>query len=267
MTAGTSVVKLTARTTLKNNWLKVIVACTAVLFAYFICANAAGFVGLISNNTAAYIVLGILAVFILGPLGLGLLKFIWRFIFEADDRPVMIFSYFSGLKEYRRALRLISAILLRGAAFGLLLFLPAIIVDIFADVRIYDLLNIPTPLWTSNLFYLSVFLKTVATVLLCFIMLKYYFAPFLVIADENMEIGEAVHMSCMLSRKTMLDFIYLFFSFFGWFLLSVMVFPLLYVMPYYLVSLSVHVRFAIAEYNKHVELINSSAFPSFVAGI
>ncbi len=267
MTAGTSVVKLTAKTTLKNNWLKIIIACTAALFTYFICTNAAGFAAVVFSDTVGYIILGLLAVFIMAPLGLGLLRFIWRFIFEAEDSPVLIFSYFASLKEYRRALRLIVALLLRVVGFGLLLFLPAIIVDIFSSVHIYDLLDMPTPLWTSNLFYLSVFLKTVASVLLFFIMLRYYFAPFLVIADENMDVGEAVHMSCMLSRKTMLDFIYLFFSFFGWFLLSVLVFPLLYVMPYFLVSLSVHVRFAIAEYNKHVELINSSAFPSFMAGI
>ena len=98
-------------------------------------------------------------------------------------------------------------------------------------------------------------------------MLKYYLAPFLIVADENMEVGEAIHMSSTVSKNVMLDIIYLFLSFLGWIALSVLIIPLVFTMPYMLTSLSFHVRFAIAEYNKRVEKINQSDIPTFAAGI
>ncbi len=267
MTASSSVVKLTAKTALKNHWLKTSVACILVLFAYFIVSVTSGFVSFVLNDYAAYVFLGLCAIFLLFPLILGLIKFFWRFIFGADDSPVSVFSYFSGKAEYKRALRLTVSLALRAAGFGLLLFFPAILVDLFSGVKVYDFLNIPIPLWTSNFGYLSVFLKTLASVALFFIMLKYYLAPFLIVADENMEVGEAIHMSSTVSKNVMLDIIYLFLSFLGWIALSVLIVPLVFTMPYMLTSLSFHVRFAIAEYNKRVEKINQADIPTFAAGI
>ena len=155
----------------------------------------------------------------------------------------------------------------RALFFGIILFIPSFIVDLFSSSFIYDVLKMPTPLWTSNLYYLSLFLKTVATVILIFIMARYYMAPFLIAADEDMEVDEAIHMSDTISKRTMLDFIYLFFSFFGWILVSVLVFPLIFTMPYILISFGVHVRFAIAEYNKRIDLKTRESSNTFVAGI
>ena len=267
MTASSSVVKLTAKTALKNNWLKTSVASLIVLFAFFIISIASGFVSFVLNDFAAYVFLGICAIFLLFPLAFGLIKFFWRFIFGADDSPVSVFGYFSAKAEYKRALRLTVSLILRAAGFGLLLFFPAIIVDLFSGVKVYDFLNIPIPIWTSNFSYLSAFLKTLAGVALFFVMLKYYPAPFLVVADENMDVAEAIHMSVTISKNVMLDIIYLFLSFIGWIALSVLIIPLVFTMPYMLTSLSFHVRFAIAEYNKRVEKINQSDIPTYAAGM
>ena len=163
-------------------------------------------------------------------------------------------------------MRLITGLCLRLAFFAIILFIPAKIVDIFGGVKIYDLLDIPIPLWTSNLYYLSLFLKTVASVLLFFIMLRYYAAPVLSVADEEMDASEAIHMSCVIYKRTMLDFIYLFFSFAGWILLSLIFIPLVFTMPYFIAAVCVHTRFAIAEYNSFEELKNTPDVPTFVAG-
>lgn len=267
MTASGAVVKLTAKTALKNNWLKTSVACLTVIFAFFTVSIASGFITFVLNDVAAYIFFAVAAVFLLFPLIFGLIKFFWRFIFGADDNPISVFSCFSCVREYKRILRLTVALGLRAVGIGILLFLPSIIIDIFSNADIYELLNIPIPLWTSNFGYMSVFLKTVAAVVLFFLMLKYYIAPFLLIADENMEVAEAIHMSATVSKNVMLDIIYLIFGFSGWIILSVLVIPLVFTLPYMLTSLSVHVRFAIAEYNKRVESINNTGIPTFDAGI
>mgnify|MGYP002521592532 CR=1 FL=1 len=267
MTASTLSVKITAKTALKNNWIKASAACLIVVFSYLVLGMAASFTAYISNNFAAAAVFTIVSVFLLSPLFFGLIRFFWRMLFGADDFPSSVFYCFSSKKAYMRALKLTLSLLVRAVFFGIVLFVPAFIVDLFAGSFIYDALKIPTPLWTSNLYYLSLFLKSAAAVILAFIMARYYMAPFLIAADENMEVAEAAHMSDIISKRTMLDFIYLIFSFFGWILLSALVFPLIFTMPYILTSIGVHVRFAVAEYNKRIDFKNTESSDTFVADI
>ncbi len=267
MTAGNSVVKLTAKTALKNNWLKCIAASLSLIFSCLIIFIAADYVSYISNGALGYILLAVAGIFLIFPLFLGVVRFFWRMIFGADDMQAAIFHYFSDKEKYRRALRLSASLAIRTVGFAAVVFLPAFIINIFSGVKIYDIMNIPIPIWTGNLYYLTVFLKTVASVVLFFIMSRYYLAPFLAVADEDMDVTEAIHMSCTLAKDTGLDFIYLIFSFLGWLLISVLVFPLVFTLPYFMTSLSVHVRFAVAEYNKKVEKNSNSGIPTFSAEI
>ncbi len=64
----------------------------------------------------------------------------------------------------------------------------------------------------------------------------------------------------------MLDFIYLFFSFAGWILLSLIFIPLVFTMPYFIAGVCVHTRFAIAEYNAFEERKATADIPKYVAG-
>ena len=267
MTAGNSVVKLTAKTALKNNWLKCIAASLSLIFSCLISSIAADYISYISHNAVGYILLAAVGIFLIFPLFLGVVRFFWRMIFGADDMQLVAFYYFSDKEKYKRALRLSASLAIRTAGFAVVIFLPAIIIDIFSGVKVYDIMDIPIPIWTGNLYYLTVFLKTVASVVLFFVMSRYYLAPFLVVADEDMDIAEAVHMSCTLSRDTGLDFIYLIFSFIGWILISVLVFPLVFTLPYFMTSLSVHTRFAVAEYNKKIEKNSDTGIPTFSAEI
>ena len=267
MTAGNSVVKLTAKTALKNNWLKCVAASLTPIFTFLILLMAEDYAAYISNDAAGYTLLAVGGIFLIFPLFLGLVRFFWRMIFGAHDRQLVLFYYFSDREKYKRALRLSVSLSLRAAGFASVLFLPSVIIDIFSGIRIYDIMDIPIPIWTGNLYYVSVFLKTVAAVILFFVMSRYYLAPFLAVADEDMEIAEAIHMSCTVSRDTALDFIYLIFSFLGWILISALIFPLVFTAPYFRTSLSVPARFAVAEYNKKVEKNSDSGIPTFAAEI
>lgn len=265
--AGSQVVKLTAKTALKNNWLKIITASAAVLFEFILLSLLSAFVGFIANDIAADVFFLLLAVLLLCPMIFGLIRFVWRFIYGADDSPITVFWYFTSKKLYLRGLHMTAAIVLRAVVFGFILFLPANVVKLFSGTYVYDLLDMPTPLWVSNLEPVIIFLKVTAGVILFFIMLRYYLAPFLAAADEDMEISEAVHMSSVLARHTTLDFIYLAFSFLGWIALSLFMFPLVFTLPYFVTAYCVHARFAVAEYNKHIEISNAGAYPSYSAGV
>lgn len=266
MTAGSQAVKSTAKTALKNNWVKAIVCCTVFLFCFLLCYNISSLVGYISTSLVSGLLLIVGCVFLIIPVGLGVLRFFWRMIHGANDSPLICFWYFSSKSLYLRAIKLTFSLGIRALGYGMILYLPVVAVRFFSGGYIYDMLDMAIPMWTANLEHLSVFLRTLATVALFFLMLRYYSAPVLTVSDDGMDIAEAIHMSVTVSKGTLLDFIYLFFSFIGWILLSVLFIPLIFTLPYMVTSYVVHVRFAIADYNKQISSMEDNDFPSYSVG-
>ena len=258
MSATSKVVRETARTALKGHWVNVSIACITVAFCYFICDYAVYFLSIPTNQTVATVAMCTLSFFLLLPLLLGLLRYVWRLIFGMHEHPIGIFYYFTEPVKYARALKLWVALLIRGLLFGVLLFLPALAVQILASATLYDLIHMPMPLWASNLGYVALLLKSVASVALFFIMLRYYMAPFLAFADENASTAEVIRLSITIARITAIDFLQLLLSFLGWALLSLLIVPAIFTAPYLLTSCCVHARFSIAQYNK---LINTPSKP------
>lgn len=257
MIGGSKVVKITAKTALNGKMLKAVFTTAFFLFCCFICQYSAGIFAYTGKISVANIIFVLETVFLLAPIFLGYIRYIWRMIFGADDSPVSVFYYISGKKIYFKTLSFFGILILKAVPIGIVLFLPSILLSLFTKEYIYDLLNIAMPLWIANLNSVITILTVFATVALCFYMLRYYISPILFIADENMDVYETLHMSKTISRKSALDFIYLFSSFIGWILLSVLVIPLIFTLPYFITSYAVHTRFAVAEYNKLISQINS----------
>jgi len=267
MTPNSSIIKLTAKTALKGNQLKSIIASLILIISGFVISTIASLISIISGEIFAVVLSILFYIFLLFPLFMGLLRYFWRLILGTIDNPISVFYYYSEKALYIKAIHLIFAFIIKCIPIGIILNLPAIFVWIISKNFIFDLINIPTPLWSTNLSYAVLLLRTLATVILVIYMLKFYIAPVLFVADENIDVAEALHMSAVISKKTTLDFIYLFFSFLGWLLLSVFIIPLIYTLPYILTAYLVHVRFVIADYNKHIKKNNNTDFPSFEAGI
>lgn len=249
MTAGSTVVKATAKTALKANWLKIISASCVLIFAYFINFLLTSVITYVYENAVGFAFSFVMTLCVLIPLFFGYLRFVWRLIFGADDLPIEIFYYFSSFKKYSRALKLIMILFFKSLCIGILLFLPSILMDIFATEGFYELFNLSIPLWSSGLYYFSLFLKILATAILVLVMLRYYLAPFLMISDENMLPSEAIYKASILSKDSFFDILTLILTFIGWFAVCILVFPLIFVLPYFTTSLAVHTRFVIAEYN------------------
>ena len=99
MTASSSVVKLTARTALKNNWLKAIAACMSVISVFIIISGIASLVSFVGGDIAAYICEAVLGFLLLLPLCHGLIRFFWRLLFGAEDSPLSELYLFSRKAE------------------------------------------------------------------------------------------------------------------------------------------------------------------------
>ena len=146
---------------------------------------------------------------------------------------------------------------------AVVLYLPCLVVWILSNEQIYSFFDMSLPIWSSNLWALNSFLAFVASLALVFVMLKYYLAPFVFVSNDSIDPAEAVNMSTIISKRTGADFFGLVLSFAGWIVLSFLVAPLVFTLPYFIASYCVHCRFAVTAYNRDVDRFNSNVTPSF----
>lgn len=267
MTVASSTIKTTAKKSLKNNWVKAIIVCSVMLICYLINNNIASCFYLIGGDTLANVLFYISNFFMLVPVVFGGLRFFWRLLCGVADSPLAVFYYFNSKENYKKVLNLTIKLALKTLFFAIILSIPYFIISIISNIETYEFLDITIPLWTANLSNIVAFLKSIAVIGTLFLMLKYYLAPMLLVADENMDLNEAIHMSVVISKNTLLDFIYLTFSMLGWILLSLVFIPLIYTIPLFIAVYLTHCTFAVSEYNEHIKKANSQNFPTFMAGI
>ncbi len=262
MSMGNNAVKATAKTALKGNFFKCAVCAMVLIFTWLLCQNAVGALAMLTGNLVAEIIFCLLTVFIISPLALGTLRFIWRMLFGAKDSPLYAFYWFSSRTLYIRALKFTVQFVLKAVVWLLIANIPAFFLFVLSKSYVFDLLGSSMPVWTANFGYYSVLLKNLSYVAVFFIMLKYYMAPVLFVADDNIDCNEAMYTSSVTSRKSAIDFVGLIFSSAGWLVLSFFILPLPFTLPLILSYYAVHIRFSVAEYNRHIEegQVNSFGF-------
>lgn len=263
MTAGNNAVKHTARTILNTRMLKSVFSASAIIFSTFICYYTAALLEIVTGPYVATAIFAVSALFLLAPLYLGLLRFFWRQLFGAEDLPICVFYYLSNKSLYKKVLKYILTLTSKILGISVIIALPAFAVWLASQGFIYEMLDMPIPIWSANLNNVFVFLRSIAIVVITAIALKYYLSPILFVADENIDISEALYMSKTISRKTYIDFVFLCFSFLGWILLSILIIPLIFTLPYMVTAYTVHSRFAIADYNLFVEKNSQKNFYGF----
>ena len=157
-------------------------------------------------------------------------------------------------------------IAVRLLANGALLLSPCLIVRIFASSRLYSIINVPMPVWAGSLIYVASFLGVLGGLALFFLMLKLYIAPFLFVADCNMDADEAINMSTIISKRTSSDFFWLIISFSGYIIAGIFVIPLIFILPYFVCAYLVHCRFAVAQYNRDADRFNTDNSTTYKVG-
>ena len=263
MVAPSPAVKSVAKDALNRQLLKSVTVCCVAIFAFFIISLTSSLISVFAGEIGYSVSMCVMTFLVLQPLLLGVLSYFRRLVFDQDDSVLIIFRYFSNLEEYRRAMTLISMLTIRFILSAAILFLPCIVVYILSTETVYNLLDMPMPSWTSNLWTLNSFLAIFAAFGLVFVMLRYYLAPFIFVSNDELDPAEAVNMSKIIAKRTGADFFGLVLSFIPWLLLSIFVAPLIFTLPYFVSSYCVHCRFAINDYNRDVDKFNASATPSF----
>lgn len=256
MANNSSVVKATAKTALKGKWFKAAICSFMPIILYFIIIYIVAVLNLVISNVANLLVFPLLCFFGLFPITLGVLRYFWRMLNSADDELVSVFYFFSSSKIYLNFLKNTFYVTLRLVLIAFFCFIPAMLTDLFLGSEIYVFFNIPIPTIISHSWVISSAVKILSAVVFVFIVGRYYLVPFLTVADENMDLSEAMHISSVISKSSFSDFILLVFGFIGWMVLSIFLVPLVFTLPYMLSAYLIHSRFAVAEYNISIEKSN-----------
>lgn len=255
MSVSSAAVKETAKERLKNNYSKTFVASLVFIFAGLLIISVGSLLSDVTGDIIAIIFSACLTVFLIAPLGLGLLKYIWKINLCVADGPVAIFYWFSAKNLYVKSLKFILHYTFKLLIWLMILNIPSFLLFAFSKTFFFELFNIAPPVWTASLDYYSVILRNISFVGVFFIMLKYYMAPVLFIADENANALECMYNSSVISRKTSYDFISLIFNQAHIVLLTLLVLPMPFTLPYLLSYYVTHTRFAVEEYNLHIKNI------------
>ena len=252
MSPNSRAVKETAKTVFMKNPLNMIIAGLVFLFSFFISIYSASVLAYIGFEFVSELISTVLFITLVIPIFFGLIRYYWRALFSVVDNPISVFYYLTDKKKYFKCLKLIFSVILRALPVVFLLYLPYFTVWLITQESTYSAFNAAMPIWTANLSNVVIILNILADISTKLYFLRFYIAPVLLVADEDMDVSEAIHMSRIISNKSTIEFIYLIFSFIGWILLSVLIIPIVFTLPYFLLSLAVHVRFVIAEYNHHI---------------
>lgn len=256
MYPGSSVVKLTAKTALKEHYFKSVFAVLIFITCNLCLISVNSIIMIVDSRFLPIINVCLFVIFAGLPLFLGLIRYFWRLLFGMNDNPISVFYYFSSLKKYKKALKYSFCCALKVLVNALILFLPAIFIFFISSDFIYNLFDIPMPLWTGKMQNIYLLLSNAALIILPFTLLKFSAAPILFVSCDDADALEVFHTSNIVTRKNNGEFIILNFTFLGWFFLSLLVFPIVFILPYYFTSYAVHTRFVITEYNMNV---NSNA--------
>ena len=263
MSVPSYAVKQTAKTALSGKYTQSAIASSVFVFSILAMNITGSMIYTSVGEIAFYIFMVLMGIFVGFPLFLGLLYFFRRLLWGNCDSVVVVFKYFSSSVLYKRAMHLSLILALRLGASALVAFTPSIIVTLLTSERFYSFLGIGLPLWTSNLWVVNSFLQVLGLAVWLLINIRYYISGFLFVVDENMDAAEAVNMSAIISRRTAGDFFWLAVSFIGWAALSLLIAPLIFTIPYFICAYGVHCRYAIAAYNKNVDIMTNNATPYF----
>ncbi len=257
-------IKRTALDILKGNWAAAIVTCLIPFALSFFALGIFELIYGLSGGTAvkviAVAVYVILMLFLLFPVMLGTLR-CFRSLNEGGKIYINeIFIYFTSYKRYRRVLGGIIIMVLRLSLAAFALFLPSAIIEFAASGGFDFLMGGAPPIWFTNLWVIALFLRCLVIAILLFVALNYYLLPYVFVINDNIDILEAIHLSSKASKYSTVSFLGLMISFAGWFLLCLFAIPAVFILPYMVLSYTVHCYEAVKVYNHKITPQSDSSF-------
>lgn len=186
------------------------------------------------------------------PLFLGVIKTLWQELSLGQSEIAHVFYYFSSFGRFKQALKFVCVFVFRVVVTFAICLAPAIVISFITDLNVQNAIGFSLPIWLSGLQILGPLLTLVGSTVAFFISLRFFAAPFLFITDDEGVLDGLFYKATRLSKLGYIEFISLLASFIGWFILGVFIFPLPFILPYFLSSVISLCRFTVYQYNKKI---------------
>ena len=177
---------------------------------------------------------------IISPLILGIWRCLYLSVRNNNIQIRELFYFYSSVKLFFRSFFLRLNLFIRQFLYLLILFLPAITLsflmsDYAAEFFKYNLSTFASAI----LMFAAAVLWICAAIIYVIIILRYSFTCIIAASDDKININQSVKLSINRTNGYKFCIFKFTLSFIGWFLLCIFIFPLIYVLPYYLEGIAV----------------------------
>ncbi len=249
MMPNNEAVKSTAKAHLKHLWPECIAVCAIMGLVALLSTCIQSVLSLFVSNLVATVFGIAYFVFITSPMLMGVIFWLWRVTVLKDSSLSEIFFPFSTRFTYIRTLNFVFTVVVRLVGVVILFMLPYALIKLISAPELYEFFGSQIPAWTANFLIFENFLKVIGISASLFFASRYYLAPLLFVVGGDITPGEAIYMSHRIGKVSFGAFLQLILGFIGWAFLSLLIIPMLYTLPYFIVSITVHCRYAINFYN------------------
>lgn len=176
------------------------------------------------------------------PLIFGVMRWFWLVTGAGDPGIGEIFYFFSRPKHFFKSFGISIGIYVRLVIGTVICFLPYILMSIFTQPDIYNQLGVDMPIVMESLNSVVGILEFLGFAALVLWVSSFSLFYSVLFSEPELSAHKTIKRASKLSRGLRFNFVTFILSFFGWFLLSFLVLPLLFVAPYFLSSIAVYGR-------------------------
>lgn len=187
------------------------------------------------------------------PLFFGTLRWFWQVTAGSDPSVGEIFYYFSSPIRFFKtvALSVVTYVIIMLAA--VLCMLPSAVMSELTSPDFYNEIGRQMPMLMEALRSLVVVLRVIGLLLLCLFSAGPLLNFAVLFSEPTLSVSGVLLRTFRLAKGLKFNFTVFVFSFFGWALLSVLILPLIFMVPYFLSSLTVYGREAERSFRHRAE--------------
>lgn len=245
--------KCTASVTLKGKWPAAIGVCMIVAFAVLIRSLAARLLytvfSLHLSTLRGLLTLSVSAIdlFAFSPLYIGALRWFWQVTAGVDEPVASIFYYYSFSRAYFNAVLVRLNYWWRTVIISVIAFIPySILRSMSKSIPKTVAVNIG---YSALIGFLAVVAAVLGALVVLMFLTKYYLVLPVMFSDDTVTVGNAFRLSAVMSRGNRVTLFFMVIpGFAGWILLSLLVVPMIYTVPYFIASLTVFSRYSITAF-------------------
>ncbi len=193
------------------------------------------------------------------PFVFGVLRWFWMLIQGKNCAIGDVFYYFSSGKRFLKVVSVSFFLLLRVILGAIVCFLPYALCSLLTTPELYNAFGYSMPVIISGIFPLEYFFELAGSFLFLFWCSRY--ALFFVALFEQPELSanSMISYSVKLTKGKLFKLVGFVASFIGWFLLCILVLPMLFVVPFALASFAIYAREELRFYNFSASMPDLSA--------